>query len=66
VPSPSYTTDDADSSISGAALGGVAGAVGTTVAFSTVSGPLAIAGVTAGLTLAIVAIGALVLDVDLT
>ena len=29
-------------------------------------GPLAVAGVTAGLTLAIVAIGALVLDVDLT
>jgi hypothetical protein len=66
VSGPSLTTEEADSAIGGAALGGIAGAVGATVAFSTVSGPLAIAGVTAGSTLAIVGIGALALDVDLT
>lgn len=66
VPSPSHATADSDSPFSGAALGGIAGAVGATVAFSVVSAPLAIAGVTACITLAIVGVGALVLDVDLT
>ncbi|MFC4406675.1 hypothetical protein [Haloarchaeobius iranensis] len=66
MPGTSHPSGDADSSISGAALGGIGGAFGATVAFSTVSGPLAIAGVTAGITLAIIGIGALVFDVDLT
>ncbi|WP_440988692.1 hypothetical protein [Haloarchaeobius baliensis] len=56
--------DDADSSFSGAAVGGIAGAVGATVAFSTVSGPFAIAGVTAGITLVLVVVLALAFDVD--
>lgn len=66
MPSTSYSTDDADSSISGPAVGGVAGAVGATVAFSTVSGPLAIAGVTAVITLVLTGVLALLFDVDLT
>ena len=66
MPRTSITTDETDSSLSGAALGGIAGAVGATLAFSVVSDPLAIAGVTACITLGIIGVGALVFDVDLT